>query len=350
MNFPSLDQGGDFFFAQPAWLWGLLLLLPLLLLRRKAGTSACVVHPALRLIQDQLKRPSTLAGKLGMFIFAAAYTCLLLALAQPQLRHEFTEDKVSGIDIMIAFDLSGSMAATDMNFASKDARGRIIQQRVDRLTAAKHVISQFIENRPNDRMGIVAFAGQAKLSCPLTLDHQMLCHMMEMFYLEDVRRNIPGYIASPGTAIGSAIASAATRLEERKETKSKIIILVTDGHSNRGSIAPIEAAEQAAKLGIRIFTIAIGQKQQLSAHVQDAGADEKSLREIARITNGHYFRASSGQELMKAFQGIDRLEKTEAKRRTIIKNEPLFPYPLAAACVLLLLSFTLNFMRPQAAP
>lgn len=350
MNFPSLQQGGDFFFAQPQWLWGLLLLLPLLMLRRKAGSAACIVHPALRLIQDQLKAPSSLAGRVGMLLFATAFTCLLLALAQPQLRHEYTEEKVSGIDIMIAFDLSGSMAAPDMNFTSKDARGRTVQQRVDRLTAAKHVIDQFIEKRPNDRMGIVAFAGQAKLSCPLTLDHQMLRHMMGLFYLEDVRRNIPGYIAAQGTAIGSAIASAATRLEERKDTKSKIIILVTDGHSNRGSISPIEAAEQAAKLGIRIFTIAIGQKQQLSASIQDEGVDEKGLREIARITDGHYFRASSGQALMQAFAGIDQLEKTEVKRRTIIKNEPLFPYPLSAACLFLLLSFTFNFMRPQAAP
>ncbi len=350
MNFPALNEGGDFFFAQPLWLWGLLLLLPLLLLRRKSGTAACVTHPALHLVQDHLKRPATLAGKLGMLIFAASYACLLLALAQPQLRHEFTEDKVSGIDIMIAFDLSGSMAAPDMNFTSKDARGRTVQQRVDRLTAAKYVIAQFIEKRPNDRMGIVAFAGQAKLSCPLTLDHKMLSHMMAQFYLEDVQRNIPGYVAVQGTAIGSAIASAATRLEERKDTKSKIIILVTDGHSNRGSISPVEAAEQAAKLGIRIFTIAIGQKQQLSAHIQDEGVDEKTLREIARITDGRYFRASSGQALMQAFSGIDQLEKTEAKRRTIIKNEPLFPYPLSAACALLLLAFTLNFMRPQAAP
>lgn len=348
--FPKLTQEGEFFFAQPAWLWGLLLLIPLILLRRKQGTAACVTHPALRLIQEQLKSPASLAGKWGMLLFAGAFACLLLALAQPKLRQEFSEDKVSGIDIMIAFDLSGSMAAPDMNFTSKDGRGRNITQRVDRLTAAKYVIGEFIDKRPNDRLGIIAFAGQAKLSCPLTLDHQMLRHMMEHFYLEDVNRGIPGYVSVQGTAIGSAIASAATRLEERKDTKSKIIILVTDGHSNMGSITPIEAAEQAAKLGIRIFTIAIGQKQQLSTHVQDAGADEKSLREIAQITKGHYFRASSGQALMEAFDGIDRLEKTEAVRRTIIKHEPLFQYPLAAAILLLSLAFALNFVRPQAAP
>lgn len=350
MMFPSLQEGGDFFFAQPAWLWGLLLLLPLILLRRKQGARACVVHPALRLIKDQLRGPASLAGRWGMLLFALAYACLLLALAQPKLRHEYSEDKVSGIDIMIAFDLSGSMAAPDMNFTSRDARGRNINQRVDRLTAAKYVIGEFIDKRPNDRLGMIAFAGQAKLSCPLTLDHKMLRHMMEQFYLEDVNRGIPGYVSVQGTAIGSAIASAATRLEERKDTKSKIIILVTDGHSNMGSITPLEAAQQAAKLGIRIFPIAIGQKQQLSAHVQDAGVDEKGLREIARITDGRYFRASSGQALMEAFDGIDRLEKTEAKRRTIISFEQLFPYPLAAAIVLLSLAFLLNFVRPQAAP
>lgn len=352
---PAETATQEFTFGAPGWLWLLLPLLLLFLLRRRVGTTASVTHPALRLIADRLRKPRRMAGRLGAVCLNLAAMSLVVALARPQWRHQYEEQKVSGIDIMIACDLSGSMASRDMMFFTTDDRGRRRQAVVDRLTAEKHVVKEFIEGRPNDRIGLVAFAGKAKLCSPLTLDHGIVRYIIDQFYLADgghfgqeVR---PGYIEQDGTAIGTAIAAAATRLHERRETKSKVIILVTDGINNSGSISPIEAAKLANEMGIRIFTIAIGQDRRLSRYTANVDTlDENTLREIAATTGGRYFRASSGESLMKAFENIDRLEKTDAKRRTLISYEELFPYPLAAAVILLLLGCLTSFVRPCPAP
>ena len=345
----------EFNWAAPAWLWALLLIPFLLLLRRKTGTAASVVHPTLRFVADHLKRPHALAGRLGPICLALAAAALIAALAQPQWRNEYEEQKVSGIDIMIACDLSGSMSIRDMVFSVKDDRGRTTRTTVDRLRAAKHVIDGFIAGRPNDRIGLVAFAGKAKLCSPLTLDHEIVRYIIDQFYLADPggfgRQARPGYISEDGTAIGTAIAAAATRLNERVETKSKVIILVTDGVSNSGSLSPIDAAQQAAKLGIKIFTIAIGRDERISRYTEDVDTfDEKTLREIARLTGGRFYRASSGAQLQQAFAGIDRLEKTDATRRKLVSYEPLFMYPLSLAALLLLIGIGLSFLRPRPAP
>ena len=341
--------------AAPSWLWALLLIAPLLLLRRRRGTAVGVMHPTLRLISSQLPRPHALAGRLGPICYALAAAGLVLALAQPQWRNEYEEQKVSGIDIMIACDLSGSMSIQDMTFVGRDEHGRPAQATVDRLRAAKHVINEFIASRPNDRIGLVAFAGKAKLCSPLTLDHSIVRYIIEQFYLAEPdgfgRVAKPGYIEQDGTAIGTAIASAATRLDERKETKSKVIILVTDGVNNSGSIAPIDAAKQAAQLGIKIFTIAIGKDERISRYTANVDTfDEKTLREIAQTTGGRYYRASSGAQLLKAFESIDQLEKTDAARRKLVSYEALFIYPLAAAGLLLILGLALSSLRPRPAP
>ncbi len=347
----SLDSGArEFIFASPAWLWALLILLPLLLLRRRKGTYAGLSHPGMRFLASRLSSPSTLLGRLGAILLVLGLASLIIALAEPKFRSELREERVSGIDIMIACDLSGSMSIEDMMFAYRDERGRSRSRYIDRLSAAKSVILEFIKGRPNDRIGIVAFAGKAKLSCPLTLDHSLLSYIIEQFYLGDPRRGIPGYIKEDGTAIGSAIASASTRLEDRKETKSKVIILVTDGQSNAGLIPPLAAAKQAAALGIRIFPIAIGQTTRLSENVVSDGVDEKTLREIASITKGVYYRASSGRQLSEAFTSIDQLEKSDVKRRTVVSYEALFMYPLALAALLLSLSLMLSKIQPQPAP
>ncbi len=356
---PAATQGPEasreFTWASPGWLWLLLLLIPLLALRRRPGSAASIAHPSIRFIADKLRRPSRLAGRLGPILMGLAAICLVVALARPQWRNEHSEQKVSGIDIMIACDLSGSMAARDMRFTTRDERGRLRQVQIDRLTAAKHVINAFIESRPNDRIGLVAFAGKAKLCSPLTLDHAILRYVIDRFYLATVdrftRQERPGYIAQDGTAIGTAIASAATRLHEREETKSKVIILVTDGINNQGSITPIDAARQAAELGIRIFTIAIGSEARLSHYTADVDTiDETTLREIADITGGRYYRANSGTKLQKAFESIDKLEKTDIRRRSFVTYDELFPWPLGLACLLLLASCLLNLIRPTPAP
>ncbi len=346
---PLVEASREFTFAQPAWLWALPVVLLFLFLRRRPGTSASLVHPTIRFAAANLRRPATLAGRVGPVLLVLAMAALIVALARPQWKNQHTEETVSGIDIMIACDLSGSMASQDMLFTATDERGRKQRAAIDRLTAAKYVISEFIAGRPNDRIGLVAFAGKAKLCSPLTLDHGIVNYIIREFYLGDDRR--PGYIAEDGTAIGTAIASAALRLDERKETKSKVIILVTDGMSNRGSISPIDAAKQAAELGIKIFPIAIGKDERISRYTSNIDTfDEKTLREIARITGGKAYRASSGERLQKAFASIDKLEKTEAKRRTLISFDELFPWSLAAAALLLVLGIILNFARPRPAP
>ncbi len=353
---PMQAEGGrEFTWASPNWLWLLLLLIPFMLLRRRAGSTASVMHPSIRFVASRLQRPSRLAGRLGPILMGLAAGCFIIALARPQWRNEHTEQKVSGIDIMIACDLSGSMSARDMRFTTRDERGRRRQVQTDRLTAAKHVINTFIESRPNDRIGLVAFAGKAKLCSPLTLDHAILRHVIDRFYLSSAdrltRRERPGYIEQDGTAIGTAIASAATRLHEREETKSKIIILVTDGINNQGSITPLDAARQAAELGIKIFTIAIGSETRLSHYTADVDTiDEKTLRQIADITGGRYYRANSGARLQKAFASIDQLEKTDQRRRSFVTYDELFPYPLALACLLLAASGFIFLLRPTPAP
>lgn len=341
--------------GNPAWLWALLLIIPMILLRRRSGTSTGIEHPTLRFLAGQLPRPRSLAGRLGPALLVLSAAALVVALARPQWRNEHEEQKVSGIDIMIACDLSGSMSIADMVFAGKDDSGRTVRYTVDRLRASKHVINEFIASRPNDRIGLVAFAGKAKLCSPLTLDHAIVRYIIDQFYLAEAadfgRPARPGYISEDGTAIGTAIASAATRLDERKETKSKVIILVTDGVNNSGSISPIDAAKQAAQLGIKIFTIAIGKDERLSRYTANVDTfDEKTLREIAQLTGGRFYRASSGAQLQKAFSSIDKLEKTNATRRKLISYEELFIYPLILAGLLLLAGAAVSFLRPQPAP
>ncbi len=336
----------DFQFATPAWLWALVLIPGLLLLRRRRGTAAAVQHPGMKLIAEHLPTPSVLAGLIGPVAAVLATVCVIIALAEPQWKETHKEPIASGIDIMIACDLSGSMAEKDMRL-----QGRV----VDRLTSAKYVINEFINNRPNDRMGLVAFAGKAKLCSPLTMDHDILRHKIDSFYLAEV--NLfgqlikPGFIIEDGTAIGSAIASAATRLNERKETKSKILILVTDGINNRGEITPIDAATGAAELGIRIYTIAIGSDTRLSKHIaQEDAIDEKTLKEIAKLTGGRYYRAGSSQSLAQAFSVIDKLEKTDSEPRTFVVYEALFYWPMGAAGLFLLIALAANMIFPKPAP
>ncbi len=353
---PALPESQrDLTWAAPGWLWLLLLLIPLLALRRRRGGAASVSHPSIRFVAARLRHPARLAGRLGPLLMGLAAACLIVALARPQWRHQHSEQKVSGIDIMIACDLSGSMATRDMRFSTRDNRGIRRQVLIDRLTAAKYVITDFIESRPNDRIGLVAFAGKAKLCSPLTLDHAILRYVIDRFYLPSTHpltgEDRRGYIEQDGTAIGTAIASAATRLHEREDTKSKVIILVTDGINNQGSITPIDAARQAAELGIRIFTIAIGSERRLSNYTADVGTiDEGTLRSIAEITGGRFYLANSGAGLQKAFANIDKLEKTDASRRSFELYDELFPYPLSLACLLLAACGLMTLLRPTPAP
>lgn len=335
---------GDIVFGSPHWLWLLLPLCALFFFNRRLGASGTVLHPTVRFIADLLEKPKNLAGRLGSVLLTLSALFLVLALAHPQLRNEHVSREVSGVDIMIACDLSGSMTTNrDMVAETQTPNGRR-RLLVNRLRAAKMVIDQFIAQRPDDRIGLVAFAGKTKTCCPLTLDHNI------------VRRIVNGfssyYLKDDGTAIGSAIAAAASRLEDRKDTKSRIIILVTDGASNAGNLPPIDAAKAAAKLGIRIYTIAIGtENDRISPYTANVDLfDEKTLKEIARITGGEHYRARNSRLLDHAFKTIDKLEKTEVKQHTVVHYSPLFMYPLGAAVALLTLGLALPLLFPKPAP
>ncbi len=273
-------------------------------------------------------------------LFAAV--SLVVALARPQFVNEKDVRKVSGIDIVVALDLSGSMSSTDMIL-----NGSLAQ----RLTVSKFVITRFIESRPDDRIGIVGFAGKTKSLCPLTLDHDLVIDIIRKTTLTDPRKRY-STISEDGTAIGSAIAASSTRLEERDQTKSKIIILVTDGASNVGELSPIEAAAAAAKLGIRIYTVAVGSDPDAASYSRISGDmfDEETLKKIASMTGGEHFRASDTNKFLLAFSSIDKLEKTEAEVQRIRSEKELFMYFLAAAASLLLAGLSLQVLMPNPAP
>jgi Ca-activated chloride channel family protein len=229
----------------------------------------------------------------------------IIALARPQTIMKGEEAHARGIDIMIAFDTSGSMRALDFNPK-------------DRITVAKQATKSFISHRQFDRIGLVAFAGVALLQCPLTLDYGALLDFLDQV---DV-----GTTGTENTAIGTAIASASNHLK-RSNAKSKVIILVTDGRSNSGEIDPETAANAAASLGIRIYTIGVGVHGQSMIPVDtpwgkqlvpiQEDLDEPGLELIARASGGRYYRASSTKEFDEIYKEIDSLEKTEIKGPTI---------------------------------
>ena len=253
----------------------------------------------------------------------AGLALAIVALARPRTVLKGEEARARGIDIMIALDTSGSMRALD--FDPKD-----------RMTVAKQSTKSFISRRQFDRIGLVAFAGVAVLQCPLTLDYAALLDFLDQV---DV-----GVTATENTAIGTAIATAANHLK-RSSAKSKIIILVTDGRNNSGEIDPMTAAQAAAGLGVKIYTIGVGIRGQSKIPVDTAWGkqlvpiqedlDEPVLEEIAQTTGGRYYRASSTKEFNEIFGVIDKLEKTEIKGPTTHEYHDHYLGWLISAMVLL---------------
>lgn len=234
------------------------------------------------------------------FVFRLlAFILLIIAVARPQSVDRYRNSKVEGIDIMLAIDISGSMLAADFT--------------PNRIEASKDVAAEFIAGRPNDRMGIVLFGGESFTQCPLTTDHAVLLQL-----LQNVR---VGMIENQQTAIGLGLANAVKRLKN-SDAKSRVIILVTDGVNNAGSVDPYTAAEIAKTFGIRVYTIGVGTigtapypqmdifgrifYQQMEVEI-----DEGALRKIASMTNGSYFRATNTQKLKEIYGEIDKLEKSK---------------------------------------
>jgi Ca-activated chloride channel family protein len=214
-----------------------------------------------------------------------AILLLIIAAARPGRGIHYSSVKSRGIDIMVALDVSGSMSADDF--------------RPDRLTVAKKVLREFIAKRKSDRIGLVVYAGEAYLQCPLTLEHNMLNDIIDEIDFRTVEVR--------GTAIGDAIALSASRMMESK-SESRIILLITDGRSNIGIIDPETASKSAAELGIKIYSVGIGKEGRMPI-------DEETLQEASKITGGRYYRARSSGVFWEKIKDIDRLEKSNVDLR-----------------------------------
>lgn len=329
-------------FSNPGWLVLLLPALSLLILRRGRGSAAALMFPNLSALVSLGKTVKHTAGSLTLPMTLVALICAIFAMARPVWRMEYQNRTASGIDIMIALDLSLSMDIDDFIDEGEHAK---------RVDVAKMVVDDFIKRRPNDRIGLIAFAGRPRSVSPITLDHHWLRGALNDLRLND--REDRGTIKEQGTAIGSALAAAAMRLDAR-DAKSKIIVLVTDGANNSGKIAPIEAARQAKALGIKIYTIAIGTAEgRVDRSIMRFPYQEfdlPTLKEIASITGAEHYWANTMETFRNSFDTIDKLEKSDAKSYVVIDNIELFPWFLGITLVAALASATLLALNPQPSP
>jgi Ca-activated chloride channel family protein len=328
--------------AQPGWLLLLLPALVLLVLRRGRGAEAAVIFPNLSVLVSLGQRVRHTVGGLGLPLAFLALTAAIFSMARPVWRNEYQSRTASGIDIVIALDVSLSMDIDD--FVDQGERAK-------RIDVAKKVVDDFIGRRPDDRMGLVAFAGRPRDASPITLDHKWLRNALSEVRLND--RYDRGTVREQGTAIGSALAAAASRLDSR-DAKSKIIVLITDGASNSGKISPIEAAQYAKTLGIKIYTIAIGTKEgrvdQSIMRYPYQEFDLPTLRKIASLTGGEHYWAQNLESLKKTFTTIDQLEKTDAKSFTVIDDTELFPWFLGFTLLSAFAATTLLALNPPPSP
>ncbi len=306
----------------------LLALLPLLaFLHGRRGAAPALVFSSTSLAASLAGARKVRPGTLLLLLRLAVLALLILALAGPQQGSSSTEIEASGIDILLAVDVSGSMEAMDFTLAGKPA---------NRLEVVKKVVDEFIEQRPNDRIGLLAFGGRPYLVSPLTLDHDWLRKRLESLDIGMVE---------DGTAIGSAIGSGTNRLRDQN-SKSRILILLTDGMNNAGSVPPLMAAEAAETLNIKVYTIGAGTRGEAPLPVTDGfgrrrlvrakvDIDEETLKGVAEKTGAVYFRATDTASLAKIYEDINKMETTT---RTIKKFElyrELFPLMIFGALILL---------------
>lgn len=252
---------------------------------------------------------------------------LFIVLARPQSLTSTSETHTEGIDIILAIDVSGSMLTEDFT--------------PNRLEATKAIAEQFIVDRPNDNIGLVVFAGESYTQCPLTSDHTILLNMLQQLRY--------GYIQD-GTAIGMGLGTSINRLKNSTNTKSRVVILLTDGSNNAGEIPPLSAAEMAHSLGIRVYTIAVGRDQEATIirnnrpQIVRTDIDSITLQQIASITGGEYFRATNNTSLSHIYKQIDQMEKHRIVTNSSQKKELFLPFAWIAFCLLIvewLLSNTL---------
>ncbi len=323
-------------FAHPYFL-SLLLLLPVLAwLKGRRGRSPAFLYSSVKLVEGFTRARRSRAGGFLAALRWLILLVLILALAQPRLTiGGGTTVKASGVDIAVAFDLSGSMLSED--FVVKG-------ERVNRFNMARSVLKGFIDERPADRIGLVVFASQAYIATPLTLDHEFLHANLDRLEIGSINQN--------QTAIGDGLGTAVNRLRDLK-SKSKIIILMTDGVNNAGKLNPLLAADAAAALGAKVYTVGIGVQGTAPMPEIDmfgrkgyrdmpVEIDEVTLQKIADTTGGKYYRADNAERFQEIYAEIDKLEKTEATINKYTEFKELFPWLVAGGLALLLVELVLG--------
>lgn len=335
-------------FREPLFL--LLLLLPVLVYRlffwRRLDAS--LRFPSLGLVRQ-------LAGKAGLIkvacvhvLYLLAFTLLVTALAGPRQGKRFEKRLSEGVDLMIALDVSGSMKSVDdWEMLQRALQTGKLEERerklTNRLQYARLFTKEFINKRKDDRLGLVIFAGYSFTKCPLTFDHELLIRMLEEVDFSVFRREFQS------TAIGMAIATGVRRLV-RSRARSKVLILITDGANNAGTVDPLTAAEAARALGIKVYTIGFGSNQPLMPHPRSPGhyvrsvtrIDEDTLKEIAKATGGRYFRARGGGKLSQIYSQIDAMEKSVIEKKVFMEYHELYQGFVVAALIALLTAHILR--------
>lgn len=314
-------------FLHPELLWLLLLVPFLAYFFGRRGAAPALLFSSTSIVGKLSSARKMRPGQLALILRLAGLVLLILAVARPQVGTSTIEIEASGIDILLAVDVSGSMEAMDFTLGGKPT---------NRLEVVKKVVNEFILQRPNDRIGLLAFGGRPYLVSPLTLDHSWLRKRLESIRIGMVE---------DGTAIGSAIGSGTNRLRDRK-SKSRILILLTDGMNNAGRIPPLVAAEAAETLDIKVYTIGAGTRGEAPIPVTDAfgrkrlvqarvDIDEKTLKEVADMTGATYFRATDTASLAKIYEAINSMETTSRTIKKFENYRELFSYLVFSIFVLL---------------
>jgi Ca-activated chloride channel homolog len=328
-------------FARPSLLL-LLCALPLIAyLRGQRGPAAALIFSSTSILRGIGKASAARAGKFLRALLLLSLAIFIVALARPQLGKSLTQVQASGIDIMIVLDVSGSMLTKDFTIGGESAT---------RLDAIREVTRKFIEARPDDRIGLIAFAGRPYVVSPMTLDHDWLLQNLERVRIG---------LVEDGTAIGSAIAAAANRLND-KRSKSRAMVLLTDGENNAGKIPPNTAAEAVKALHLRLYAIGSGINGIAPAPVfsrngpvtdvmgnilyenQRVQFNEAGLREVAKIADGQFFRATDTKSLEQIYADIDKMEKSTVTVQKYQQYRDLFPACVMAGCGLLVAQILLS--------
>ena len=328
MEIPLLT---DFQFAEPQFLWLLIIPVILILLRGKNYVQTSIDFPAITHLENQLKKTNSGILRFSKTALPLSIALGTIALARPQKATHSEVIEGDGVEIALAIDVSGSMKERDFI-----VNGR----RVDRLFAAKSVVNDFIKGRTRDRIGVIVFSGRPHTMGPLTMNHEWLNQMINKeIHFERFENVIEG-----GTAIGTAIAAASKRLSER-EAKSKIVVLLTDGVQSVPGLTPEDAAKLSATLGIKVYTIAIGRPGQ--SRSAEESFDLPTLRKVASITGAKNYLGKDTEALKAIFAEIDDLETSDIEYRQIIRKKEYFQWPTLIAASLLLIGISWRGPAPE---